>query len=523
MLVRDTCGYRLLLAATSGLLLSLAFVDSALYWTTWFALVPLLLAIDGRGALASYGYGLIAGLAWSSSTAPWIIDFLTLFKGLDSGRSFAMALLFWFYGAQLLALLVGGFSLLGRYLPAWKLLLFPLLLTLFHADFPMLFKVQLGTTQADFPIALQGAAITGVYGIDFALGLSNVLIYQWLRPTTGSRLPQLVAVAFLAFWFLAGAWSLDQWDHAIGEWPRKRIGIVQPHDRPVLIESPVYPGFSRAYPPELAMTERLVAAGAELVIWPEGRRKQFFDEPRIAEAIAVAMKRLGADLLLQDQEQHETGSRFNSITLIDAHGDVAPPYRKIKRVAFGEVLPLADVYPPLGDAMKRYFGPFFGGIDRGDQRSVFDGSGMRLVPLICYETIFPIFAAEGLPANPTGAVFVAVSSNTWFGASRQPWQHVKNSVLRAVESRVPLIHVLNNGPSVVVLPSGRVPFESPAGKPGGFVHAMPYSQTAGGSFFSRHPHAFIGTIHAALGALMALALWRGRRIPAPELQRSSQK
>lgn len=65
-----------------------------------------------------------------------------------------------------------------------------------------------------------------------------------------------------------------------------------------------------------------------------------------------------------------------------------------------------------------------------------------------------------MPPQTQGTVLIGLSSNGWFGDTVQPYQHVNASILRAVENRLPFVHVLNNGPSVVVLPNGRVVFQS---------------------------------------------------------------
>ena len=62
------------------------------------------------------------------------------------------------------------------------------------------------------------------------------------------------------------------------------VGIVQPNEAPSLARPAIFPGYSLAYPPEMAMTERLAQAGAELVVWPETRYKGYFDQPHVQNA-----------------------------------------------------------------------------------------------------------------------------------------------------------------------------------------------------------------------------------------------
>ncbi|MGQ9427126.1 apolipoprotein N-acyltransferase [Gilvimarinus sp. F26214L] len=515
-------GTRAILALAAGVLLGLSYNEPGAFWLAWFAFVPMLFAINSQSLRASYGFGLLAGLGYHTTAMPWVVDFLMLFKGADGGRSFLMALLFWLGSAQLLALLCVAYTGLRRWLPRAELALFPLLAVVFYAHFPALFNVQLGESQAGFLPALQGVALTGVHGLDFMLALSNIVVFLWLqdmvRPVRADQFS--IAGVLLAGWFGYGLWSLGQWDAQADQWTTRTIGIVQPNSPPTLSKPPVAAGYSRAYPPEMEMTETLAAAGAELVIWPEGPQRFFFDDRRIRQAHKENVAKLGTNLLLQDQERTDTGLRFNSATLIGSDGRERPTYRKIKRIAFGEYLP-TEAFAPVDSVLRSYFGDFVSGVAAGEKRQTYEVAGMRIVPLICYETLFPVFTAEGVPQRAQGALLVGLSNDSWFGASLQPLQHLRASVLRAVENRLPLVHVLNNGPSAAVLPSGREVFRSPAGVAGGFLVQLPYSAEAGGSIFSRHPRWLLTTVYFALGLLLTSPLWR-RRGTAPNLLRADR-
>ena len=129
----------------------------------------------------------------------------------------------------------------------------------------------------------------------------------------------------------------------------------------------------------------------------------------------------------------------------------------------------------------------------------------NIIPLICYETMFPTFVgkavSEALTNDQTGGLLVGLSSDGWFGLTHQPYQHVNNSILRAVENRLPLVHVLNNGPSIVVMPNGNVIFTTDAHQTGGFIVDVPYGEKSRGSFFSHHPLLFIYTVYGLMSLI----------------------
>ena len=64
-------------------------------------------------------------------------------------------------------------------------------------------------------------------------------------------------------------------------------------------------------------------------------------------------------------------------------------------------------------------------------------------PLICYEDIFPALARQQARA---GADFlVVVTNDAWYGVEGGALQHAAHSVLRAVETRRPLLRCGNDG------------------------------------------------------------------------------
>jgi apolipoprotein N-acyltransferase len=64
-------------------------------------------------------------------------------------------------------------------------------------------------------------------------------------------------------------------------------------------------------------------------------------------------------------------------------------------------------------------------------------------PLICYEDTFPQLARSSVR---TGADLLTVQTNNgWFGEGGAAYQHAAHSVLRAIETRRPVVRVGNGG------------------------------------------------------------------------------
>ncbi len=132
-----------------------------------------------------------------------------------------------------------------------------------------------------------------------------------------------------------------------------------------------------------------------------------------------------------------------------------------------------------------------------------------ITPLICYESLFSTYSANAAPDLRSTRLIAVSSNNSWFGNTFQPRQHQNAAALRAVENRAALVHVMNNGPSTVYLPSGQKLFSTDVRRPGGYVVDTPIVEADTPPLFSRFPHVVSGAFTSAFLLVLAESCARG--------------
>jgi apolipoprotein N-acyltransferase len=501
---------RLSLAGLGGLLSALSLIHPHAYPLAWVAFAPLLVAVEKSSYRLTYFCGLTFGVVHFALAAHWITDFISILKGYDDLQSYPTACLFWLYSGHLPAIvvLVDRWIRVRSRLPG--VLVFPVCATFFYATFPMVFHLPIGGGQIGFLTAIQAISITGVSGLDFVIALTNAAFAGIL---TG-QLSAMAAVpvgATLACWFGYGIASNAHWTERLENAERLRIGIVQPDQAPQLGGAERVPGFSRSYPPEMAMTERLAASGARLVIWPETHYKGYYDEPHIGRVFDHHVDSMNVFLLFPDNERRtRPGTRFarNKSVLISPEGQQRAIHIKSRLIPYGETLPLADWMPRwMAQHLRRFFRGILRELSPGDEPAPFEaselGAELWITPLICYESLFADYTASAVPDVRSSRLIAVSSNNNWFGNTFQPRQHQNAAALRAVENRAVLVHVMNNGPSMVFLPNGQRIFDTRMREAGGYVVDTPILGADPPPLFSRFPDLISGAFDGAFLLLLA--------------------
>lgn len=298
---------------------------------------------------------------------------------------------------------------------------------------------------------MQLAAWVGPHGLTLLTGLIPALLVG-LWPRREAVLATAVVAVGL---FGAGIWLARQ---PVPEGPGTMIRLVQPNAPQHLKWHPDH--VRRFFDLQVAFT----GAGdpdarPDLIVWPETAVPTRLENAEYALSL-VSEAAQGVPVALGIQ-RFEAGHAFNSLAIVDAEGLVAEVYDKHHLVPFGEYIPALWVfrYLPFGAFVQEHG---FGYTPGPGARLLDLGALGRVLPLICYEAIFP----QDLRVSERPDWLLQVTNDAWFGNWVGPYQHLAQARLRAVEQGLPMVRVANTGVSAMIDPQGRVTAQLPLNEAG---------------------------------------------------------
>lgn len=425
----------------------------------FLVLFPLLLAAQGVGKKRGALLGGICGMTIVGVSFSWVWHAISEFTDMGTVLSLLVYLLWVIYEAVPWALM--GLAL-GRCRNSLQILLvLPLWVGLEHY-YPRLWPWHLGGALYDRSWFLQCVDILGTSGLTALVFLASATaagIVCWRRSGEGFPRWRLAASgALLLACCVYGPLRLDsiQARLAAGKGDRIEVGFVQgfldPRGERGELGSSTY----------VSRTRKLLEQNPDigLVLWPEGANE------------------IPLDLGSEDQRWRlhpvnvETGKRFirddfkvplvfggrggnrdlddprvswvkYNISIYLSAGRPAGIYRKNHPVPFGEKVPGFDLLPESWRAAL----PNIGNLSLGADNPLMALGENKFRNLICYEAVLPEYVRQ----CAIGSDFlVNLTEDYWYGNTAHIPQHRSVFILRAVESRIPMLRCTNVGPSGIV-------------------------------------------------------------------------
>lgn len=330
------------------------------------------------------------------------------------------------------------------------------------------------------PLVLaQGVSLVGIWGLTFltlAICASPVVLADEPEDTPHPyRWPIVGAVILAAF---AGYGAARLWTH-----PTQFVkGVTLRVMQPALQQDAKfnYGAKDEVMARYLSLSDRATGPQSKglgditHLIWPEAAFPFFLSREPEALAQIAALLKPGTELITGAVRAAPSanGARitraYNSVYVIDPDGSIRGIYDKVHLVPFGEYLPLQALLEGLGlQNLTKQAGGFLA----GDRRRVMDvGKAPKMLPLICYEAIFP---GSAVPSDERPGWLVNVTNDGWFGISSGPYQHFQQARVLAIAEGLPLVRAANTGISAVIDPVGRIIIALPLGSEGVFDSNLP--------------------------------------------------
>lgn len=394
-----------------------------------------------------FGFGFfLAGLWWTGNALlveadlfAWALPFaifgLPALLALFHGFAAVLARLAWSDGIGRIASLAFAFAV-AEWLRTFVLTGFP-----WNA---------VGQSAMPVPLLMQSVSVVGMEGMNalavFVFAMPALLAAERDR-VKGAVLAVLLVAAHAGF----GAWRLSAGEDAPAT-TLATVRIVQPS----ILQTRKWDAAEqdRIFATYLEMTALPADGGPpDLVVWPETAVPFVLSER--PDALVALGELIGPQQTLLAgavrTEGGPSGRYYNAVVAVNGDGETFDAVDKLHLVPFGEYLPLSGMFSRLGlRQVVQSVAAFSAGAER---HAIEAAPGVRVLPFICYEIIFPHVAGHG---GVDADILLNVTNDAWFGDTPGPYQHLRQAQIRAVEAGRPLVRAANNGISAVVDARGRI-------------------------------------------------------------------
>lgn len=357
------------------------------------------------------------------------------------------------------------------------------------------------------------ARIGGPIGLSlWVFLLAGVLAELWLRRHEYGVRPRRAAFGVLAVLLVAQAMAQVA-PRGADTGRTLRIGVVQGGGPQGVLA--IDANSRSVIDRHLAATQLLDATDQlDLVVWPENTIDvPNFSTSRVREEIAAEVRRIGAPLAVGITE--DAGEYFtNAQIIVNEAGEQVSRYDKVRRVPYGEYVPLRGLLEALGAPVDRIPRDAISGntpavlsldTSDGDVGCPSFDDQTRIAVAVSWEVFFSTRVNDGVASG--GCIVVNPTNGSSYTGEILQRQQVATSQLRAIETGRYVVQAATTGYSMFVDPSGHVLERIPIGLQAVIVRDVPLRS-------GRTIYSLLGdTIVVAMLVLIIgrSVLWRFRR------------
>jgi apolipoprotein N-acyltransferase len=440
-------------------LLILAFPDFEWWWTAWFALVPLMWAVEREGkAMPAFMLGWLFGTTYFFGTCWWLTYAPIHYAGVPAWLAYLLV----FTACLLTGLFPGLFaailSRLRRMYGTWAFLAAPFIWV--FTEFARYWLTgnnwnAVGYSQAFDNFLLPAARLGGVSlvgGMCTAVAGTIVFAAVRLTATISVKQPARVAAPLLAVVAFAGCVRLIDANMRVSQKGdlTTRFIAIQPNVPAKGLDQLKWGQFRDA---------QFSAAQAGLatpqtnpqqqtaVILPESPMNFAYNDDReFQQYVRDFTTKNNVSLLFNSAEpDRESGKSFNSAVMVGPDGNKVAQYDKLYLLPFGEAVPF-----PFEGLMPAVVGTFA----YGKNYSLVPVGDAKAGIMICFESHFGQLGREQVKQGAD--VIIEMTNDGYLGPTPVLRQHLANAVFRAVEANRPVLRVTNVGITAYITETGKI-------------------------------------------------------------------
>jgi len=452
------------LAIITGLMLTAAFPRTGIDIMAWFALVPLLWAINKSSSV--FYIGCLAGLVHYITLVYWLVTAMHEYGHLPIFTSIPLLILLCLY----LSVYMGIFCVVVKrfcFKPS-QLIWVPF--------YWVTFEYARSLTQFAFPWELLGysqymklqliqiADITGVYGVSWLIVYFNVSVLLFLLFTSKQEWNSfnvslkniyiLLGVTILFFIIILsyGIVRIHTLDKKIQNSSKKvNVSVVQGNiDQAVKWDEKFRITTIQKYL-KLSHEE---SQKSDLIVWPETAVPMYLQQKTdLSDMLRNFINNQSSAFLIGglrfDQKPNGNWTFYNSAFLLSPKTYEDQAYDKAHLVPYGEYIPFQTIFPFLDKLVEG-----IGNFSEGKQIQPLKADQWLYGPQICYEILFPGLSRKLVQEGAD--VLVNITNDAWYGHSSAPYQHFSMTVFRAVENKRSIARAANTGVSGFINPFGKI-------------------------------------------------------------------
>ena len=457
------------LSIISGLLLAFSWVATGFFPLIFFAFIPLLILEKNlslkrkKSSLLIFGYSFLSFFLFNVITTYWI------WHASIFGAFAAFTI-----NAILMSLVMTLFHKVRYVLGNKKGYLFLIFLWIsmeyLHLNWELAWPwLTLGNVFASCPNLVQWYEYTGVLGGSLWVLIINVLLYRLLvsKHMKDVLIPIVILLIPIAISQIIKL-SIEKKSHINGE-----VVIVQPN------VDPYKDKFNRDAQQQLddfiKISRTKITSKTNLLVGPETALQETLWENNIANTESILkLKNLQKDFpnlniligsttfkyLGDNKEKNSRKLRdnawyniYNTAIFLDLDSNISI-YHKTKLVPGVEKIPYSFILNKIGDFTVD-LGGTSGSLSVDNSIDIFEGKELKILPLICYESIF-----GDIITSKESNIIVIITNDGWWKNTSGYKQHFQYARLRAIEQRKSIIRSANTGISAVISPSGEIESET---------------------------------------------------------------